>query len=282
MSRDERSVGYVSQALQAILALAGFFIALVALTPSGWAANLGSWAALLRRRSRELIAVALLSLSVTTMYRQVANPFPIGAVPAESFARLYRIVEDGNVGGGEHEVRAVLATGDTTLGPLQTFLRDFTPQAEWRVRILLMNPDSPLTAEASPRWPIEACRSVIKLQDLEREFRHEPDISIEWRTYDSPPVVRGVDFDQRQLFFGFFEWRGDTLQHQEKDYMHFSQGQDGHDYLQPIYDSWFEHQWSQGASRWSSEPSVAAANGEPVPRSDAACDQAAAQSSAPG
>lgn len=267
----------LSQTLQAVLAVVGLVIAVVALTPGQWTKSLGSWAALLRKRSRELIAVALLSLSVTTIYRQVANPFPISSFPVESFTRLYQVVNDGNSRGGEHEVRAVLATGDTTLGPLQTFLRDFSPQAEWRVRILLMNPDSPLTAGASPQWPIEACRSVIKLQDLEREFGDEEDISIEWRTYDAPPMMRGVDFDQRQLFLGFFEWRGGRLQHQEKDYMYFSRGQDGHDYLQPIYDSWFEHQWSTGASRWSSEPSASATNGLPVPTDDAACSGVGAE-----
>jgi hypothetical protein len=254
------------EALQWMISILGFIVAIFTVSPRQWTRNLGAWTSFLFSWSGKIVGVIVLVLVPLLIYRELTNPFPDsnwpfnvgGLTEASDISRISGIVDDLNSEGGEHVVRVLVATGYSTFGALEQALETFPANARFEIRILLMDPDSPTTTISALDWPRQSKEGIERLRTLRKTLSDKGvSVDLKWRTYTTPPTVRALAFNDQHLFIGFFEWRrvenGRTeLRNQKVPYMYFKKGKAGHDYFHHFFVSWFDYQWERGEGKNSS------------------------------
>jgi hypothetical protein len=248
-----------------VLSILAVLLAILALTPREWKQRLGAWASVVHVWTPRVLAVVLLITVPAWLYREATEPFPDCGYPtspggilsgAADLTRLNELIAQQARDGRRHEVRLLVATGGSTFGAMNNAIEQQFQTAEqtgsrFDVRVLLLSPEADGTAFANPAWPDEAARGIAFLQGMQDRYQRMGDdvVSVDWRTYSEPPILRAVAFDRDEMFLGYFQWFRDgaappRLENQSCPYLNIRAGQTAWDHLFPMYCTWFETQWS--------------------------------------
>ncbi len=258
----------------AVLTLA---IGLLALPPEQWLQNLGSWTdPFVRHRDAlmtALVAILILSLAALqasrwlpfTSFRHVDIKRPLSheqdgegppkskfPVKADRILRrlLFRLGQSDP--GHPHVVRIWLATGDTIVskGYLEYFFDVLNPRAHFQVRILMMDPDSPMIKVCGHEdWADQVRLTCKQLEEIDQRYRDKKEGTLEWRAYQYPPMIRAVLINEQYLLFGFMKWfrerEGIQLHNQNDSYIYLTRRTPGAAEFIDFVKNWFDHEWDQ-------------------------------------
>jgi hypothetical protein len=96
--------------------------------------------------------------------------------------------------GHEHIIRVWLATGDTIINKQKYFERFFDilrPKAHLDVRVLMIDPDSPMIRDCGHEdWAEEVRESCGRLKAIRDRYINRKNFTLTWRAYESPPMIR--------------------------------------------------------------------------------------------
>jgi uncharacterized membrane protein YedE/YeeE len=254
-----------------------FALALLALGPSDWIRSLGAWTHLFLAHRYALMVVLIVLLLVRLFMLETGSGRILGSLkhidvrtlpletdrapddarewfPADSDRtlrdELRRIERQRD---RSHIVRVWLATGGTivgTAGYFEQFFRMLWPKARFEVRILLMDPESPMIAECGHEdWAAESRASMHRLEAIAGKYSTTKNVRLEWRTYECPPMIRAVVVDESMMLFGFMTWfkerEGMQLHHQRPSYIRFAREQPGAADFIDFVTNWFDHEWER-------------------------------------
>jgi hypothetical protein len=260
--------------LRVTLQVAIGLAAILALAPSEWVANLGAWATYFSRNRYPLLVILIIILFLRLLALEVGIGFPIRSLahtdvegnsaegqddvptmfPSKADKRLRGILMKlgGADPGHPHIVRIWLATGETIIwkGYLEHFFQVLNPKARFDVRILMIDPKSPMIGACGPEnWTEQVVESCKRLSDIRMRYQHKR-ATLEWRTYKCPPMIRAVLLNEEYLLFGFMLWfeeqHGVQLHNQNRSYIYMSRRQKGAEQFIDFVKNWFDHEWESG------------------------------------
>jgi hypothetical protein len=255
--------------LEVILGIA----TILSLAPVDWANRAGAWWQLLVEQRIVLLVAFTATMIVRLIVLELRERLPVELLPQidlknplsgqdevpEFFPRqadrtlrsILRRLGDAS-SDTPHVVRIWLATGETILrrGYLEHFFKVLRPRASFDVRILMIDPESPVIEECGHEdWSQQVRDSVELLSEMQDRYRHKP-ATISWRTYRFPPMIRSVLIDEDYLIFGFMTWfrepEGLQLHHQNTSYIYMRRRQRGASEFIDFVKNWFDHEWELG------------------------------------
>ncbi len=269
-----RKLRVVLSVLSAALQIA---LAVFALGPKQWLAALGDWTVLILQHRYALMVALIVVLLLrwfyleigrglpTTSLRHIDMPEPPGEddtqdelsswFPEKADRKLRKGLKELANGepGHEHIIRVWLATGDTIINKQKYFERFFDilrPKAHLDVRILMIDPDSPMIRDCGHEdWAEEVRESCRRLKAIRDRYINRKNFTLTWRAYESPPMIRAVLLDQTYLFFGFMTWseepEGIQLHNQNGSYIYLSRRRrEAREFIDFVR-NWFDHEWSK-------------------------------------
>jgi hypothetical protein len=236
--------------------IAATALAILAVAPRDWLANLGAWTRLATTAQPFLGLVALVLVGGQMvvarhrldLVRHRRRPERLLISPDSlDLRRLLDVVRNllDQLGRSkevpEHRVRMVLLTGRSMVDTLFDILKSQRPPGRWRLEILVMSPRSPVVAMLEHRTPHDVEASLCRLVELQEMAREESwPYDIEYRMYDAAPTMRGFLLDDRHLFLGYTAWSGDRLTTQGRHLLHVQGGTAATDLEIEWFMSWFD------------------------------------------
>jgi hypothetical protein len=260
------------------LSIVGIALNTLGITPDQWNRSLRSWARIahglgaapMLAIAEAIVILGLLAYIVVSreLRRRAApriadTPTPtLSSIPGPTVftnaEQLHEVFTEVAGRPGEHTVRILVATGASVFKVLKWYVETQESQHLFHIRVMMMNPDSKLTPKAGRSWPKESRQLHQNLRELaDYTQKAHKRVDLRWRTYDCPPSIRAVMFDETHLFLGFMEWEmeGGSMELHDPGsaYMYIDHEQENAGYFINFFKTWFDHDWKLGASRYSSE-----------------------------
>lgn len=242
----------------------GTVLAVLALSPQDWTANLGDWTNLIQ--SNQSFLMALLVLVLVALLVVARQPFVarleylaqseyLGVpdmAPQGVQSRVVGILDRlSQAERGVHIARVTFLTGQSTLNYLLQLIDKHSTRSNWEIRVLILDPDSPDVMRLGESAREEILASCARLASVKGRIvsRARP-ATISWRSFPQLPMIRGFLIDDDHLFFGYFEWQcldGAWELHEQNKRLVYARRGDAlsMDSIE-FFKSWFDYRWETG------------------------------------